>query len=917
MAYTTYKPPGVYVDTTTDQTSASILSGIRLPAFIGVGQEFLNLSDFEVVRGSSAVSDIRIIGEDVSAQFDGTNRVFEVANGPIVDGSGSGIVTNDPNTVLVTVDGQPSAAVSLDGLNSTVTLGQIPSLGSVVKVSYFSSRKDNLITDDDLSNQANGSNKVFKVNYGRIVSGNNGGVTTTDPTRVLVKVNNVAVAVSSVDGEAETITLTAAPSGSATVLATYYVNTWQNTFDFLPENITITQIDSVGNIPGNQDYFQGTDFVIEPGNKIQWGPSLSVASDSVAGSGSVFGSTQVSGTLIDNRFFLRPVAGAVDGTNKTFALEVLPVQGTGYNVLNDNTNLMSVYVGTSVEAAFTAGPVKVATLTGGTKTFVLKDAPAIGTNVYATYYYSMITDDTFTLTNEVASTGLLPGTYSVSSENFGSLVDSHFSIPDCVVGAPNFAIEGITFPAAGEDTQTVPKYSVAETVTLTFTSATAYSVTSSLGGTGSSGFGNLNQTYVDNKTGLRFTVMAPVSFSYTSGDQLVILCSNSFTTASTPVRAIPGIKMVVTDTTLVDVGSTALVTTFNKSSNNPTVGDSYYVSLEYEKTDFTPAVYDNQQDVVNSFGTLSTTSPLTLAAYLAFLNGCPAVAMVQVKKNNTGIQANDEDYIAAMQSLETPMTGNIVPNFLVCLTTSQSVIQFQKKHVEKVSSDRYAQERVGIFGFAVGTTPESAQNFARSLRSERMIGIYPDGAVVSLVDAFGNQVQTVVDGSYLAAAVAGLACNPSFDVATPLTRKSIVGFTSLFRKLDAVASNQTATAGITILTEQQASMQIRHAVTTDMSNALTREPTIVFIKDEVQRDTRAVLDPFIGQKFLQNKLTDIEITVSNMLKGKVQAEKIVEYKGVSATVDPSDPTQADVVAFYSPVFPLNWIQVNYTIRTSL
>jgi hypothetical protein len=91
----------------------------------------------------------------------------------------------------------------------------------------------------------------------------------------------------------------------------------------------------------------------------------------------------------------------------------------------------------------------------------------------------------------------------------------------------------------------------------------------------------------------------------------------------------------------------------------------------------------------------------------------------------------------------------------------------------------------------------------------------------------------------------------------------------------------------------------------------------VFIKDYVQQQTRSILDPFIAEKFLPTRITDIEISLANMFKALIQGEIVTAYTGIKATPRASDPTVADVVAFYSPVFPLNWIQVNYTIRTSL
>src|SRR6478736_2728842 len=161
--FTTYVPPGVYVDTIADTTVATLAPGLRLGAFIGVAQEILSISNFEMIRGSSATNDIPFQGEDVSDQFDGTNREFFVSHFPVVTGQGQGITTNNPNDLTVTIDGNPAQVVGVEGATGRVVLGNIPPVDSVVKVNYFFSRKDTHVTDDDLSEQADGSNKVFKV----------------------------------------------------------------------------------------------------------------------------------------------------------------------------------------------------------------------------------------------------------------------------------------------------------------------------------------------------------------------------------------------------------------------------------------------------------------------------------------------------------------------------------------------------------------------------------------------------------------------------------------------------------------------------------------------------------------------------------------------------------------------------------
>jgi len=61
----------------------------------------------------------------------------------------------------------------------------------------------------------------------------------------------------------------------------------------------------------------------------------------------------------------------------------------------------------------------------------------------------------------------------------------------------------------------------------------------------------------------------------------------------------------------------------------------------------------------------------------------------------------------------------------------------------------------------------------------------------------------------------------------------------------------------------------------------------------------------------------IKDTLSSYLGALKQAEIITNYTGVEVTQNASDPSTVDVVAYYSPVFPLNWIMVTLNLRSSV
>jgi hypothetical protein len=147
-----------------------------------------------------------------------------------------------------------------------------------------------------------------------------------------------------------------------------------------------------------------------------------------------------------------------------------------------------------------------------------------------------------------------------------------------------------------------------------------------------------------------------------------------------------------------------------------------------------------------------------------------------------------------------------------------------------------------------------------------------------------------------------------------MTKKTILGFTQLVRAMDETTMDMVAQNGVTIIQKISSSFVVRHGLTTNMENALTREIMIITIRDFIQQETRRVLDPYIGRKMTANLTGDISATLGSMLKSAVNSQIIVDYKGVSAIRDSVQPDYITVTAFYVPIFGLNWIDVSYQIR---
>jgi hypothetical protein len=922
--------PGVYTQTLDQAPTATAAGELRIPAFIGVAADTITTTNYEMIRGSSSMADNPIVDEDVSSQFTGSERVVQVTYYPIVSGNGTGSTTNDINNVRVTVNGDPVPVASVNGTTGQIYLVQIPSAGDTVLASYFFKRLDDHHINEDLSDQVDGLTKTIQTHYYPIVRGDNGGLTTTDPTNVSVTVNAIAVAATAVDGDIGLITLPSAPALGSVVLVTYYSNELQHTSDILPSPY-VASIDKVGFAPGTSDFVEGTDFILDTtGNfsTLNWGQSFKIASGQHTIGFTYFDDSVIVGTLYDSHNYRRLSSTVPDSTKTTFAIEAIPMTGEGLAVPTENPLLLTGYFGTSPTDATVIDIIKVEDVT---KTIQVTDqtTPLAGTNVYVTEYSNSLPDDVWTLT-DVSSGGLGVGLYTITGVNSGVAMDVQWSGgTDTSVSDPGFGTDNVTYPAGNgptnSDAQVVPGYAVAETVQLTFQDANTYVVTSNVAnGSGSNGdnTGYLNQTYIDKKTGFRVTVNQGNLVTYQAADHIGYVVSPLIAVSNTPTRAIPGLKVRVQTTLGINPGDTGIINTYARSGQEPNIGDFYYVTFEatkqFDSNGLTKAaVYTNEANVFASTGSLTINNKLGLAAHLAFLNGATAIILLQIQKTVGGTDAPDSRYIAGIDYFNEPLAGDVRPVLIEPVTTSTNVITYLKSSNIIQSGIRYGNEHMSYFGFALNTSPTTAQTYAKAINSERMIAIYPDGGIITLTDALGNNVEYLVDGSLLAAAVAGRDVSPAFDVAEPITKKPITGITRLYRRLDSVTAAQTANSGITLLEELAAGIQIKFGLTTDTSSVLTRTPSVIRTKDFVQRGARSILSPYIGTKLLTQRTSEIVSTLSSYLSALQQAQIIQAYSNVTAVQDPSDPTIINVQAFYAPIFPLLWIVITFNLRTSV
>jgi len=443
--------------------------------------------------------------------------------------------------------------------------------------------------------------------------------------------------------------------------------------------------------------------------------------------------------------------------------------------------------------------------------------------------------------------------------------------------------------------------------------------------------GTIGQTYRDDVTGLTFTILprgwhdnkTGPWITYPSAATFQFQVSKTLTTdANLPVRPIPGIELTVANTSDVGVGDTGIVQTFPRGGEEPAIGDLYYISYVYQKQDFTTAFYTKMSSIINAYGAIHPENPVSLAAYLAMINGAVLVGIKQVPRAEGSNYASTTTYVEAVEELEGVLPGHISPDIITPLKgDSSQLFQILARSNAIQSSIRYRQERTSIIGVQAGTTEGAAKTLAGQLSDDRMRMVYPDMALIAIEEQTAEgQVVTkehLIDGPMLAAMLVGSVVSPNYDVASPWTRRRLVGPSQLARTLDAVAQNQMAMAGVTVLDDKPPFIQVRHGLTTDMTSVMTKTPTIRLIADHVQQQSRSTLDQFIGLKFLPGVLSQVEGRLAKLFQTLVKQEIIAIYTGLKAAPDADDPTTANVEAYYAPVWPLLYLILQFHLRASL
>jgi len=343
----------------------------------------------------------------------------------------------------------------------------------------------------------------------------------------------------------------------------------------------------------------------------------------------------------------------------------------------------------------------------------------------------------------------------------------------------------------------------------------------------------------------------------------------------------------------------------NEGSKEPVAASTYYVDYTRARltTEYTAQYWYSMVAIINEFGPADTTSPISLASQIAYENGATVWLLAQT---NAADGSEYQQYVAALAKLTAKDCNIVVP-----ITTNQNIFSIVKSHVVSMSTQLQRKWRIAFIGVTGSKTVSQMNTLATGLNSRRVVLVYPEVAKRMIGDT-----ETSLDGSYIAAALAGINANPNYDVATPLTRKDVVGFTELVANLNLrTEKNSIASNGVCIVDFDGTNSRVRHGKTTAIDTVINQEISLTNITDYVSEVMyRALENIYTGRKIVDDTTLDVKVTIQSLLNQLVGNDILVGWQNITVTQNITDPTQIDVTFEISPVMPLNYINIVFSIN---
>jgi RNase P/RNase MRP subunit p29 len=363
-------------------------------------------------------------------------------------------------------------------------------------------------------------------------------------------------------------------------------------------------------------------------------------------------------------------------------------------------------------------------------------------------------------------------------------------------------------------------------------------------------------------------------------------------------------------------------------------GVSYTLAYGKPKTssDFAVQRFDDVTALQNFHGAIDIntgTDYLSLGALPYFTaGGGPAFAVPLRDKAITGISTdpdltNDAGYVEAVRLALQLLENNVEVACVIVLSPTEvagngnfrpDILNYVKTHCLEMSSTSKRKPRMGILGAVANETNESVFiAAAQAAGTNRIVYLAPATATLNA----GGRTFTV-DGSTMAAGLAGILSRPDINAGEPISGKSFDMFSDVSDQFTETQKNRMAATGITIIEKQGGATKVRHFLTTDPTNVLLSEAKVTRIEIDYRKSLVQALDAvMINTRFTPTAIGTVKSIIGQISDSKRVAEIINDYRIIKVAVNPVEPRQLDVEVAVQPTLDLNWIFISATFQTSV
>lgn len=236
-----------------------------------------------------------------------------------------------------------------------------------------------------------------------------------------------------------------------------------------------------------------------------------------------------------------------------------------------------------------------------------------------------------------------------------------------------------------------------------------------------------------------------------------------------------------------------------------------------------------------------------------------------------------------------------------------SIVSFIKQYLADMNNPLTKQERKAILGVKAQISNFSDVTALTSGIANSRIGVIANPYCT--ITGIGN-----LDGAYMAAAIAGIECNPNYDPGEPISGKLL-----LFDYIDdpylRSEKRLLGQYGAIVIEKQGTDNKIVHYLSTKTDDIIDSELKVIKQIDDLKKTLRGTLqNALINIRIVgagKNIISMADSFLKLILSEKVNIGSISGYKDISIAFNPAEPRELQIKFLFRPTLDLNWISITF------